>query len=74
MKVTIVITKDNGEVIELSRALGSISSTNVITSIERELGQLKADLLPLVSETLLQEQQALFSLEKEQHNIQKKTD
>lgn len=73
MEVTIRLTKNDGEVVEITRALGTLSTTDIITSIEKELGELKEEMLPFLSEALLKEQQDLYSAEKENHNIQKKT-
>ena len=74
MEFTLRLTKDNGEIIEITRPLGTLSSTDVISSIEKEMGNLKVEVLPFLSEALLKDQQELFSAEKGAHDIQKKTD
>ena len=74
MEVTLRLTKDNGEVIEITKTLGTLSSIDVISIIETELGKLKVEVFPIISEALLKEQQDLFSADKEQNNIQKKMD
>ena len=71
MKVTLRLTKDNGEIIEITKTLGTLSSSDVIFGIETELGKLKVEVFPIISEALLKEQQDLFSADKEQNNIQK---
>lgn len=71
MKITIKITKDNGEEIEIEKTMDISGDNNVITRTENEITILKEELFPLLSATLVEENQASFA-EKEAHKIKKK--
>jgi hypothetical protein len=71
MKVTIKITKDNGEEIEIERTMEILGDNNVITRAENEVTALKEELFPLLSSTLIEEHQTFFA-EKGEHKIKKK--
>jgi len=60
MKISIKITKDNGEEIKIEKTMKNLDDNNVITSAENEILALKQELFPLLSSTLIEENQAFF--------------
>jgi hypothetical protein len=66
MQVTISIKKDNGEVLEFMKELNKLDEKDIIASVEQEVFSIKEELLPKISEKLIEEHQSLFEGEKNQ--------
>lgn len=64
MEVTISIKKDNGETIEIVRELNSFEDQNIIDSVEQQMLLIRQDILPLLSEQLIEQHQNGFKGEK----------
>jgi hypothetical protein len=64
MQVTISIKKDNGEVLEFMKELNKLDEKDIIASVEQEVFSIKEELLPKISEKLIEEHQLLFEGEK----------
>lgn len=66
MEVKILIIKDSGESIEISRKIGALDGRNIISSVEQEVVKLQSEIGPLLSETLIEDHQSGFEGEKNQ--------
>ena len=66
MRVKITVTKDNGEEVEFSRELDTLDSSNILNSVESEVGKLQVELSPFLSKTLIEDHQMGFVGEKNQ--------
>lgn len=71
MQVTISIKRDNGQVIEISKELDNFDENNIIDRVEQQVLSIKADLLPLVSEKLIQQHQLEFKGKKNKEKERK---
>ena len=54
MRVKITVIKDNGEEVDYSRKLGNLNSLNILNSVEQEVLQLQHEMLPFLTETLIE--------------------
>lgn len=66
MQFTISITKDNGEVVSITKELNALSSTDIINSVEEQVGKIKQIVLPFLSEQLIEHHQSEFKEKKNQ--------
>jgi hypothetical protein len=64
MQVTISIKQDNGEVIEIIKDLNNFDEKDIIGSVEQEVFSIKEELLPILSERLIEHHQLRFKGEK----------
>jgi DNA anti-recombination protein RmuC len=64
MQVTMSIKKDNGESIEIVKEISNSSLPNIIDNIEQQVLSIKQEVLPLLSEQLIEEHQKEFKGEK----------
>jgi len=64
MQVTISIKQDNGEVIEIIKDLNNFDEKDIIGSVEQEVFSIKEELLPILSERLIEQHQLRFKGEK----------
>jgi hypothetical protein len=64
MQVTISIKQDNGEVIEIIKDLNNFDEKDIIGSVEQEVFSIKEELLPILSEKLIEHHQREFVGEK----------
>lgn len=64
MQVTISIKQDNGEVIEIIKDLNNFDEKDIIGSVEQEVFSIKEELLPILSEKLIEQHQREFAGEK----------
>jgi hypothetical protein len=64
MQVTISIKQDNGEVIEIIKDLNNFDEKDIIGSVEQEVFSIKEELLPILSEKLIEQHQRGFVGEK----------
>jgi hypothetical protein len=64
MEITINITAGNGETVALSKKILLLDDRDIIGSVETAVSSVRQDLLPLLSEKLVEQHQLLFSGEK----------
>ena len=66
MELKITILKDNGETIELSRKIGVLDAGNIISSVEQEVLKVQSEIVPLLSEIIIEDHQSGFVGKKNQ--------
>ena len=64
MQVTISIKKDNNETVEIVQDVKNFEESNIIDSIEQQILSIKQELLPILSERLIEQHQQGFKGEK----------
>lgn len=64
MEVTIKIKQDNGETIEIVRQLSKTDGLNIIDSVEEQMLLISKEVIPTLSEQLIEHHQKEFKGEK----------
>lgn len=66
MQIKVTIIKNNGEEVEYLRDLGDLDSNSIIGSAEAEVTKVQRELLPFLTERLIEEHQLGFVGKKNQ--------
>ena len=60
MEVRIIVKKDNGEEIEITRSISEIQGKDIIDDVEKQVHSIKEVFLPLLSEQLVEQHKSSF--------------
>ena len=60
MEVRIIVKKDNGEEIEITRSISEIQGKDIIDDVEKQVHSIKEVFLPLLSEQLVEHHKTSF--------------